>query len=124
MPDSGEITIEAASEISVGLAYSPRLITNRPEVAISGGGSSQGLKKRWNKITVRVLDTTGIKINGEVYASRDTEDEMDAAPATYSEDLSITNLGWNEEGFITIEQPLSLPANIVGIFGTLVVGDD
>ena len=125
MPNNGVITIDpAASEIYVGLEYSPRVITNRPEVAISGGGSSQGLKKRWNKVTVRVLETTGITINGEVYPARDTEDEMDAAPDTYSEDLSITNLGWSTEGFITIEQPLSLPAHVVAVFGTLVVGDD
>jgi hypothetical protein len=121
----GTLTIDpAASDIYVGLAYSPKLITNRPEVAVTGGGSSQGLKKRWNKITVRVLDTTGITINGEVYPSRETEDEMDSAPGTYTEDLSITNLGWSTEAFITIEQPLSLPAHIVAVFGTLVVGDD
>ena len=125
MPASGELTISpSASEVYVGLAYSPKLITNRPEVAISGGGSSQGLKKRWNKVTVRVLDTTGITINGEVYPSRDTEDEMGFAPDTHSEDLSITNLGWSTEAFITIEQPLSLPAHVVAVFGTLVVGDD
>ena len=125
MPASGELTITpAASEIYVGLAYSPKLITNRPEVAVTGGGSSQGLKKRWNKVTVRVLDTTGITINGEIYPSRDTEDDMGSAPGTYSEDLSIINLGWSTEGYITIEQPLSLPAHVVAVFGTLVVGDD
>jgi hypothetical protein len=125
MPASGQITIsESASEIYVGLSYDPKLVTNRPEVGVSGGGSSQGLKKRWNKVTVRVLDTTGITINGEVYPSRDTEDLMDAAPGTYSEDLSITNLGWSTGGLITIEQPLSLPAHVVAVFGTLVVGDD
>ena len=125
VPATGEITISpAASEIYVGLAYSPKMITNRPEVAVVGGGSSQGLKKRWNKVTVRVLDTTGITINGEVYPARNTEDLMDAAPGTYTEDLSITNLGWGTQGMITIEQPQSLPAYIVAVFGTLVVGDD
>jgi hypothetical protein len=49
---------------------------------------------------------------------------MDFAPDTHSEDLSITNLGWSTEACITIEQPLSLPAHIVAVFGTLVVGDD
>ena len=73
---------------------------------------------------MRVLDTNAITINGEIYPARETEDEMDAAPATYSEDLSITNLGWSAEGFITIEQPASLPSHVVAVFGTLVVGDD
>ena len=125
MPESGYITITpAASEIYVGLGYSPKLVTNTPEVAIVGGGSSQGLKKRWNKATVRVLDTTGVTINGEVYPSRDSGDLMDAAAGTYTDDLSISNLGWSTKGRITIEQPLPLPAHIVAVFGTLVVGDD
>lgn len=125
VPASGELTISpSASEIYVGLQYSPKLVSNRPEVPVVGGGSSVGLKKRWNKVTVSVLDTMGITINGEVYPARDTEELMDAAPGTYSEDLSITNLGWSTQGRITIEQPLSLPAHIVAIHGTLVVGDD
>jgi len=125
VPESGELTIDRpASKIYVGLGFTPRMVTNRPEVQMASGGSSQGLKKRWNKITVRVLNTTGITINGEVYPAREPADLMDAAPGTYSGDLSKTNLGWGTEGRITIEQPLPLPAHIVALLGTLVVGDD
>ena len=49
---------------------------------------------------------------------------MDSAPGTYSGDVDITNLGWDTEGKITIEQPLPLPAHLVAISGTLVIGDD
>lgn len=125
MPTSGSITINpAASEIYVGLGFSPKLVTNRPEVQTAGGGTSQGLKKRWNRVTVRVLDTLGIKINGEVYPSRSTEDLMGYAPGTYTLDLSKTNLGWDTDGRITIEQSLPLAAHVVAVFGSLVVGDD
>lgn len=125
VPISGEITITpAASEIYLGLGFTPTIITNRPEVQPSGGGSSQGLKKRWNKVVVRVLDTTGLTINGEVYPARATEDLMDEAPATYTADISLTNLGWDTDGRITIAQALPLPAHVVAVFGTLTVGDD
>ena len=125
VPVSGSITITpSSSEIYVGLGFSPKIVTNRPEVQPTGGGSSQGLKKRWNKASVRVLSTTGLKINGEIIPARTPEDLMGEAPAPYTEDLSITNLGWDTDGRITIEQSLPLSAHVVAVFGVLTVGDD
>jgi hypothetical protein len=106
----------------VGLGYLPRMVTNRPEV--QGSGTSKGLKKRWNKIIVSVLDTLGITINGQVYPVRTPADLMGSAPAAVNGDLEVSNLGWDTEGRITIEQPLPLAAHIVSVTGTLVVGDD
>jgi hypothetical protein len=127
VPGSGELTIadadySPASEIYVGLAYTPRMVTNRPEVQIAG--TSQGLMKAWNKIIVRVLETTGITINGQVVPARSPADHMGTAPVPYSGDVPVANLGWDVEGRITIVQPLPLPAHIVSITGSLVIGDD
>jgi hypothetical protein len=122
VPASGELTIDPpASEIYVGLAYTPTLVTNRPEVQISG--TSQGLMKAWNKIIVRVLETTGITINGQVVPARTSEDLMGSAPAPFTGEVHVLNLGWDTEGRITIIQPLPLPAHIISITGDLVVGD-
>jgi hypothetical protein len=124
VPDTGEITIDpAASEIYVGIGYTPRLVTNRPEVQTQGG-TSQGLRKRWNKVIARILNTTGITINGQVIPARIPADPMGEAPGTFSGDIKVSNLGWDVEGRITIEQPLPLPAHIVAITGTLTVSDD
>ena len=123
MPASGQLTIDPeASEIYVGLQYTPTLVTNRPEVEIAGG-TSQGVMKGWNKIIVRVLDTMGITINGQVVPARSSDDEMDSAPEPYSGDINVENLGWDTEGRITIIQPLPLPAHIVSITGDLTVGE-
>jgi len=38
--------------------------------------------------------------------------------------IETMGLGWDKDARVTVEQPLPLPANIVCIFGTMVVGDD
>lgn len=123
VPSSGELIINpGASDIYVGLGYTPKLVTNRPEVQIQG--TSQGLKKQWNKIIARVLETKGIKINGKIVPARSSLDPMDTGPTATSGDIPVENLGWDTDGRITIEQPLPLPAHIVAIFGTLSIGND
>jgi hypothetical protein len=123
VPATGKLTIDpGASEIYVGIKYSPRLVTNRPEVQL--GGTSQGLLKRWTKIIVRVLNTMGIAINGQALPARSSLDLMDEAPEPTNGDVSIRNLGFDRDGRIIIEQPLPLPAHVVCITGSLVIGDD
>ena len=122
VPESGQLTIDpAASEIYVGLQYTPTLVTNRPEVEIAG--TSQGLMKSWSKIIVRVLNTMGITINGQVVPARSSDDLMGSAPEPVSGDINVDNLGWDSEGRITIVQPAPLPAHIVSITGDLTVGE-
>lgn len=123
VPASGEITISpAASEIYVGLGFTPTMVTNRPEVG--GGQSTQGMRRGWSKIMVRVLETIGLTVNGEVIPSRSSLDGMGAATTPFSGDVEISNLGWDTEGRITIIQALPLPAHVVSVGGTLVIGDD
>jgi len=122
VPASGMLTIDpGAKEIVVGLGYTPTLITQRPEVPATG--TSQGLPRRWNKIIARVIDTVGLKINGKQIPGRKPSDPMDEAPPPFSGDVDITNLGWDTDGYITIEQPYPLPVEIVCLTGTLVIGD-
>lgn len=123
IPVGGSITISpAATEIYIGLGYTPQIVTNRPEV--SGGQSTQGLRRSWSKIIIRILDTAGLTVNGEVVPARSADFDMDGAPTPFSGDAEVTNLGWDTEGRITIVQALPLPASIVSIGGTLVIGDD
>ena len=122
MPATGKLTIDpAASEIYVGLQYTPKMVTNRPEVQIAG--TSQGVMKGWSKIIVRMLDTMGITINGQVVPARSSDDLMGSAPEPYSGDVNVENLGWDTEGRIEIIQAHPLPAHIVSITGDLTVGE-
>jgi hypothetical protein len=122
IPGSGSITISpAASEVYIGLGYTPTIVTNRPEVG--GGASTQGMMRGWNKVIVRVINTSGLTVNGEIIPARNTDDLMDDAPETDSGDSEVSTLGWDTEGRITIVQTLPMPAHIVSIGGTLVIGD-
>lgn len=122
VPAGGVMTLyPSASEIYAGLPYTPTLITNRPEVQVQG--TSQGLKKRWSRIKVRVIDTMGITINEQIVPARSSDDEMDSAPAAVNGDISVENIGWDTDGMITVAQPAPLPAYVVCVFGDLIVGD-
>ena len=122
VPAGGIMTLyPSASEIYAGLPYTPTLITNRPEVQAQG--TSQGLKKRWARVKVRVIDTMGITINGQIVPARSSDDEMDSAPTAVNGDISVENIGWDTDGMITIAQPAPLPAYVVCVFGDLIVGD-
>jgi hypothetical protein len=123
VPIDGDFVIDpAASEVYAGLEFTPKLITNRPEVNI--GGTAQGLQQAWNRIIVRVLDTMGLKVNGMIIAARSTEDLMDGAPEPYTGDFNVENLGWDNEGRIEIEQTLALPVHILCITGELNIGTE
>jgi hypothetical protein len=120
---TGTVTIAAPGALTayVGLKYTPYLMTNRPEVKVEG--TSQGLTQGWNRLMVRVKDTQGLKVGGEMIESRSTEDLMDTAPEAYTGDYEVEHLGWDNEGRIEIEQTLPLPCEILAIFGELTIGD-
>jgi hypothetical protein len=120
----GSITLPiAASEIYAGLEFTPKIVTSRPEIQLPGG-TSQGLHKSWKKIWLRLIESEGLKVNEEIIPARSGDDLMGEAPEPYTGDFPINVVGWDRDGRITIEQTLSLPAHIVALFGTLMIGDD
>jgi hypothetical protein len=121
---SGAVTLSpaiSALRIEVGLPYTSVLETLRPEVQLRDGGTSQGRKKRWNEVIVRVYSTLGLKLMGETMPFREAGDKMDAPPPLVSKDVRKTNLGWDREGRILVEQPYALPATVNALTGTLEV---
>jgi len=120
---SAEVVISpAASAVEVGLPYTSTLETLRAEIQ-SATGSVQGLKKRSSKVTIRVLDSMGYKINGAQQPARRSTDLLGAPPTLSSLDATTTKLGWDTEARTKVEQFLPFPCNILGIFATLDVGD-
>jgi hypothetical protein len=115
----GKITIDpSAEEIEVGLAYTSYLKTMRPEVE-TRGGTSQGRRKRWVKIQVRVYETLGVKILGEIIPFRSAADDMDEPPPLFSGIIEKVNLGWDLDGQIEITQEQPLPITILSIMGII-----
>ena len=72
---------------------------------------------------VRLLSTTGATINGDQLPFRTSANAMDESITAITGDKRVTNLGWDREGQITIQQTQPLPMTILGISGTLVTSD-
>jgi len=124
---SGAISISVPTgwtnvPIEVGLGYTSTLKTMRVEAG-SQAGKAQGLKKRWNEVKVRLLNTTGVKINGDQLPFRTSSTPMSSGIGLFTGDKRVTNLGWDRDGIIEIKQEQPLPLTVLGIHGTLTVSD-
>lgn len=110
----------AVTNVEVGLTYTSTLKTLRPEIP---GQTIHSLKKHRPKISVRINDTLGIKINNQQIPWRSSEDPMDSVEPLRSEDVEVRNLGWDKEAKVTITQALPMPTNILAVMGTLAIED-
>ena len=124
---NGAVSVNIPSELSsktinVGLGFVSTLKTLRVE---AGGqaGTSQGRKKRYNEVMVRLLNTVGVTINGDQLPFRTSSTPMGTNIPQFTGDKRVTNLGWDRDGQITVEQTQPLPMTILGITGTLVTSD-
>tara|TARA_R110001606_G_scaffold159436_1_gene303311 strand:+ start:210 stop:497 length:288 start_codon:yes stop_codon:yes gene_type:complete len=94
----------------------------RPEGG-SQAGTSQGRKKRYNEIIVRLLKTVGATINGDQIPFRTSANAMGESITEFTGDKRVTNLGWDRDGQIVVQQTQPLPMTVLGITGTLMVVD-
>jgi len=121
---SGSITLDRSStEVEVGLSYTMDVDTVRPELQLPSSGSIQGVPKGWVKINVRLLNSLGGTINGDVVETRVPIDPMDKEPPLYTEDFEVQNLGYDKHGRINIQQTLPYPFTVLSITGLLDIGD-
>jgi len=118
----GSLTLDPpASQIQAGLHYQSKIITQRPEIT-TPYGTTQGVQKRWSDVHVRLMDTSGIQINGEQIPFRQVGDPMDQGVVPFTGDKRITNLGWDPDGRIEIVQDEPLTAHVVCVYGSLEIG--
>ena len=118
---SGSVTISpSAKKVEVGLAYTSRLVTMRPEVP-TAAGTSQPMKRRWVEVVVRLLESLGLTVNGDTIPFRTSADLLGHPPNLFTGDRRVPNLGW-DEGRITIEQTQPLPCTVLMLTGTLELG--
>lgn len=112
-----------------GLAYQSRLWTLRIEGG-SQDGTSQAKKKRFNEVTVRVVQSLG----GEIGPNFDDMSPMDyrnsatplgSAPSIGDGDHKISpwSKGWETEGRIAIRQSAPFPLTIAAIMPQLTTSD-
>lgn len=124
---NGEITVNLGSNVGykkivIGLSYVSKMKTMRVEAGASAG-TAQARRKRYNEVTVRLHETVGVTINGDQVPFRTSATPMGQNIQPFSGDKRVTNLGWNTDGQIEIEQEQPLPMTVLGITGTLVNSD-
>ena len=121
---SGAVTVSlpstfASKTIEVGLGYKSKLKTLNVEAGASSGSTAQARKKRYNEVIVRFFETVGATVNSDQIPFRSSADEMGAPIPAFTGDKKVTNLGWDRNGQITVEQTQPLPMTVLMITGTI-----
>ena len=124
---NGQVTISLPSTfpsktIKVGLGFVSTLKTLNIEAGAQAG-TAQGREKRYNEIIVRLHESVGVTINNDQLPFRSSADEMGQPIPQFTGDKRVSNLGWDKEGQITIQQTQPLPLTVLAITGTLVNSD-
>lgn len=119
---SGQVTglDPEVTAAEVGLPFESEIETMRAEV-VGPTGSSQGRNKRWNRITIRIHESLGFKINDDQADFRMASDEADEQVELFTGDKQRTNLGWDTEARIKVEQVQPLPLVVLALMGSLEV---
>jgi hypothetical protein len=120
--EGGVITLEAESQIvHVGLPYESIIQPMRLDLD-DAAGNTQGAVKNIRGVTLRLMDTLGLKIsdlNGDTFRRlefRSTEDEMDAAPPLFSGDKHHEVDGeFDNDATIILKQDQPLPWTLLGM---------
>lgn len=119
----GSVTVsKAVTEAYVGKLFSVVIKPSRPEFG-TPTGTSQGRKKRANQVLVRLINTGGITINGDQVPFRKSTDLMGQAPAEFTGDKKVMNLGYDRDGFVEIRQDQALDCHVVAVIMDLNVGE-
>lgn len=114
---------KAHAFIEIGLPFDSDCLTVRPEIR-TNEGSSQGVLKAMPDLTVRVIGTNALKINGHEVTTRSPTDYLDTGPPFVTGDLPVKNIGMTTTSQIRIQQTEPFPAKVTGIFATIDVGDN
>ncbi|QDP49234.1 MAG: hypothetical protein Tp1100DCM1099271_44 [Prokaryotic dsDNA virus sp.] len=124
---NGQISVTLPSTsgqhlVEVGLGYTSKLVTMKIEAG-ANAGTAQNRPKRFNEIAVRLHETVGVTINGDQIPFRSSSTPVGQNIPEFTGDKKVTNLGWDTDGQVTIEQTQPLPMTVLGITGTLVTSD-
>lgn len=121
----GQVTLpRKAFNVQIGLHYTSTIKTLTPEIQ-GGTGSAQGNSMRCAEITLRFLETTGCKINGQTIAFRNLgSSTLDKPPPLFSGDHRLENLGWDRgASSIEITQDQPLPFHLLCVIKKMTFND-
>lgn len=121
----GQITLPRTAEsVEIGLNYVTRVKTLTPEIGTTSG-SSQGDNVKINRVTVRVLETVGGKIEGtDMQSHRLVPGNLNQPVQPFTGDIVESQLGWNRGvAQLTITQDRPLPFHLLGAFYKITVNE-
>lgn len=121
----GQITLDRpALAIEVGLSYTPKIKMLNPEVG-SAAGTSQGAAISVAEVIVRVLDTVGVEIDGQVQTFRKMGSELlDRPPEVGTGELRETALSgelYSHE--LEITQPEPVDFHVLAVIRKCTIND-
>ena len=118
----GELQI-AGYEVVCGIAFPQCEWTTLPARFDWPTGAEHGLKKSWNKVAARIINSSEPSINGKWRPDRHPGTNMDEPEPLVTDDIPVTLSGWSYWATLTIAQPYPVYTEVAGIFGELVVSD-
>lgn len=131
---AGTFTLaEAASKVTIGLAFLPKLKTLALDVN-TGDATVQGREKKISQVTVRVQETLGLQIGTDFGSSLVDMNDLELGNVGSSTNELVTNLvtgdaqqiidpAWTTQGQYCIQQSNPWPASILGVIPEITVGD-
>lgn len=122
---AGSVTIpngERVSRVYAGLNYTSTLKPVRPEFG-SPQGMTQGKRKRWNKLGLRLSGSLGGTVNGDNIEYLEDQVITDRGLSLYTGDKMMDTTDWDADGFVTIVQDQPLPFTVNSVFGDLSIGE-
>lgn len=117
-------------KMSIGLGYDAIMTTMRIEIPMQTG-TSQGKKKTYNQVILRLNKTLGVKIGPDdesldTIPFRTPDMDMDSPPTLFTGDTEPIAFrgGYDRNGWITIVQDQPLPITLCGIMPVIDIREE
>ena len=113
----GQITTpQTGIRLVAGIPYTAKIVTLPPDVPQD---QIRSWKKRWNKVWALMYNSKAPIINGVRPPDRTPSTPMDEVEPNTSQHYKTVNLGWDDNGQITIEEDLPVNMNVLAIYGEM-----
>jgi len=108
----------APTSYAVGILYTGDGKTFEPSMG-NPNGVTFGTARRWNKLYLRLLDSALPLINGQLPADRRPSTPQLSVDGVRGglRDVQVGNLGFDDNGEVTIVQDKPYPTHVLGMFG-------
>lgn len=120
----GEVQLQyEVTKAHVGIRYRSTLRTMPVGIAGGGLGTMLGRRVGWGHVDALLYLSGGGSIQGEVLPYRVGGSSGDAPPALFSGNRRVPDLGYTDEGYVTITTDDPLPFTVLALAGALQVNE-